>query len=60
MFDGMLQKFLAAQSMASTLYPYQQHNVMLDDNITSVGEYLSRELLTRAPDSREIARKRFL
>ena len=60
MFDGILQKFPAAQGMASALSPYQQHNVMLDDSITSVGEYLSRELLTRAPYSREIARKRFL
>ena len=53
MFEGILQKFLAAQGMASTLYSYRQHNVMLDDSITSVEEHLSREFFTRAPDSRE-------
>ena len=33
--------------------PTSNNNVMLDDSITSVGDYLSRELYTRAPGSRE-------
>ena len=53
MFEGILQKFPAAQGTVSILYPYQQHNVMLDYSITSVGERLSRECFTRALDSRE-------
>ena len=53
MFEGILQKFPAAEGMASTLYPYQQHNAMVDDSITLVGEDLSRVFFTRAPDSRE-------
>ena len=48
MFEGILKKFPAAQgSMTSTLYSYQQHNVMLDGSITSVGEHLLRECFTR-------------
>ena len=53
MFEGILQKIPAAQGKASTLHPYRQHNIMLDDSINSVGEHLSQETFTRAPDSRE-------